>query len=318
MGAAVATGMFLGRKAGLQEDLVWEEVDKPGRVVDIDAYGVHYIEDGEGPAIMLVHGFGGHTYHYRRMIPALAREHRVIAVDLKGFGYSERDANAGLSHEDQATMLRGFANKLGIDRATWVGHSMGGAVVQRFAARYPEMVDAAVLIASASGSAEERRFRQRAAVPAFLLRPVLPILGRFAAARLLEASFYDPAYLTDEIRAAYLRPARLKGSMDGLMAMIRDAADDREIDASRIRMPVLLINGAHDRVVPLRFAQAIRERIPQARLTVVERAGHALIDERADESSRAVRDFLRESLGAAPAAAPRLSGLVVGAVDGPR
>ena len=76
------------RRSGLREDLEWAEVSKPGKVIEIDGYGVHYVEAGEGPAIVLVHGFGGNTYNFRDQIPVLARSHRVVAVDLKGFGYS--------------------------------------------------------------------------------------------------------------------------------------------------------------------------------------------------------------------------------------
>ena len=108
-----------------------------------------------------------------------------------------------------------------------------------------------------------------------------------------------------------MRPARLKGSMDGLMSMIQQASQDREIEHQLITMPVLLLNGAHDPVVPLSTAQRLRERLPQARLVVIERAAHALIDERAEDCARAIEDFLRdvraESGSAAPAAvlAPR-------------
>jgi pimeloyl-ACP methyl ester carboxylesterase len=293
VGSVVAGALLVGRRAGLKEDLTWEEVDKPGRVVDIDAYGVHYVERGEGRPIVLIHGFGGHTYHYRRMIDVLAREHRVVAVDLKGFGYSERDANAGLSQTDQVRMLRTLLERLRVERAVFIGHSMGGAIVQRYVATYPEQAEAVALIASVVVSGE--RFRRLPVLPAPLMRPVLPLLSRIAASRLLAASFYDPAYLTDEIRSEYLRPARLKGSMDGLMAMMRDSRNDGPIDASRITAPALIIAAAQDRIVPLLAAQRIRETIPHARLVVIDRAGHGLIDERAPECSRAILDFLRET-----------------------
>jgi pimeloyl-ACP methyl ester carboxylesterase len=120
---------------------------------------------------------------------------------------------------------------------------------------------------------------------------------------LLAASFYDPANLTPEIAEEYLRPARLKGSMDGLMNMVRDASSDPEVDLSSIRMPVLLLFGAHDRIAPLGMAQQLRERIPHARLIVIERAAHLLMDERPDECNRAIEAFLREQVPASSAAA---------------
>jgi pimeloyl-ACP methyl ester carboxylesterase len=272
--------------------------------MDIDAYGVHYVDQGEGPALLLIHGFGGQTFQYRHQIPYFARTHRVIAVDLKGFGYSERDPNAGLSHTDQVAMLRELLDRLGVHRAAVVGHSMGGAVAQRFAVMHPDMVEALVLAATMPADQRFRGAGRGRGVPSFLLRPFLPRLASFAASRLLAAGFYDESNLTDEIREEYIRPARLKGSMDGLMHMMRDARDDSPVDLARIVVPVLLLYGAHDRVAPLSLAQEIRQRIPHARLTVIERAAHLLLEERPDECNRAIADFLRESVPATTAGAP--------------
>lgn len=291
IGSLFAGLVALLRRGGLHEDLAWEDIDKPGRIIDIDGYAVHYIDEGSGPAIVLIHGLGGHTYHYRRMMAPLARSHRVIAVDLKGYGYSERDANAGLSHSDQVAMVRELLQRLGVERAVFVGHSMGGLIVQRFAATHPEMVEAAVLAASATG--DEPRIRWL--MPKFLLRPILPYLARMIARAILKASFVDKSYLTDEIRAEYLRPARIRGSMDVFYALIRDVKRDPRIDHARITMPVLLVNAARDRIIPLKSAQRIRDRIPHARLVVIENAAHALIDERAPECTSAILDFLSDT-----------------------
>jgi pimeloyl-ACP methyl ester carboxylesterase len=299
--AAVGGALLLRRRVALKEDIPWDDAPRPGSLMDIDGYGVHYIDRGEGPAIVLVHGFGGQTYSYRKLTPAIARDHRVIAVDLKGYGYSQRDATTDLSHTGQVAMLRVLLDRLNIDRAVLVGHSMGGSVVQRFAATYPAITEAIVLAASVS--ADETRGRRRMPLPGAVLRPLLPILGGLAAKRLLQSSYYDPGLLTDEVRDEYLRPTRLEGSMDGLLAMMKQSANDEPIDYARITVPTLLLYGAQDRVVPLGAATNLRERIPQARLVVVERAGHLLLEERPDECLGAIRDFLRESRAMQPASA---------------
>jgi pimeloyl-ACP methyl ester carboxylesterase len=291
VGAALAGAVVLFRKAGLRETLDWESVAKPGRLIDVDGYRVHYVEAGAGPAIVLIHGFGGQTYSYRKLLPIFARDHRVIAVDLKGYGYSERDAYTDLSQSGQVAMLRSLLAKLGIERAVFVGHSMGGGVVQRFAATHPEMVEAAVLAASVTG---EERSRRRMP-PAFLARPLAPLLAKMMSSRIIRASFYDPSDLTPEVHDEYMRPVRIKGSMDEFVAIMRAGASDPAVDASKITMPVLLLNGADDRVVPLSAAQRIRERIPQARLVVIDRAAHMLLEEQPEECARAIVDFLRDA-----------------------
>jgi pimeloyl-ACP methyl ester carboxylesterase len=181
---------------------------------------------------------------------------------------------------------------------------MGGFVVQRFATTHPEQCEAIVLAASVSGDEFGGRRGQRVRAPRFLLRPLLPVLGGFTARRLLKYSYHDPSLLTEEVRDEYIRPTRLKGSMDGLMAMMQQATLDPPIDYSRITMPALLLYGAQDRVVPLKAATRLRERIPHARLVVIEHAGHMLLEEKGSECERAIRDFLRESsVGQSPAAA---------------
>lgn len=284
--------LLLGRRGRLREDLDWETVEKPGRLAEIDGYRVHFVEAGAGPPIVLIHGFGGHAYHYRRMAQILARNHRVIAVDLKGFGYSERDARTGLSHTDQIMMLKKLLARLGVARAVFVGHSAGGLVVMRYAATYPDAVEAAVLVASVTGDEAYNRMRP---APRFIARPLMPVLGKLVASQLVRAAFHDPAYGTAGLRDEYLRPGRIRGSMDGLYAMMRARRSDRPIDFSKIGMPVLLINGVQDRVVPLKSAQKIRTHIPQARLVAIDHAKHGLIDERAPECARAILDFLAEA-----------------------
>jgi len=303
LGAAGVAGAIVLRRAGLREDLDWDLVARPGSLIDIDGYRVHFVEQGTGPAMVLVHGFAGQTASYAQLMPLLAQDYRVIAVDLKGFGYSERDAAAGLSQSDQVAMLRALLGKLGVARATFVGHSMGGAVVQRLAATCPEMVQALVLIASV---ASDERF-PHGPLAALILRPFLPVLANVVATRLLDGLFYDRSVLTQEMREEYVRPAHIKGSMAGLLAMMRDSRDDPPIDAAAITKPVLLLYAAHDRVVPLSVAQRVRERIPQARLVVIDRAAHMLLAERPRECADAILSFLSEA-ARAPAGSPAASG----------
>lgn len=298
--AAVGGAFMLARRLAVVEDLSWESVEKPGQLATVDGYRVHYEESGSGPAFVMIHGFGGSTYQYRHLMRAFADSHHCIALDLKGFGYSERAATA-MSHTDQATMLAGFLEAKGITRATFIGHSMGGGVVQRFAAMYPDRARAIILAASVTG--DERRGSRRIGGASSLMRPLLPLLAGLAGDRLFSASFHDRTRATPDLKEKYMRPARLRGSMDGLMRMMQDAANDGPIDYAKITMPTLILNASEDRVVPLGSAQKLQQRIPHATISVVERAGHLLFDERPDECIAAIRRFL-EKPSEAPSAAP--------------
>ena len=325
--AATATaGAFTAaRRSGLGEDLDWEAVEKAGRIVRVDGYGVHCVLEGQGPAVVLVHGFGGNIFSYRQVIPLLARDHRVIAVDLKGCGYSERDAHTGLSHGDQVAMLKGLLDKLGVERAALVGHSLGGAVAQRFAATHPQMVDALVLVASSTGEEQWGEYLARFAPPVFLLRPLVSALVglttaasyalqysvaaqdlvgkvshmRFVSRRLLRLWAYDAATLTDDVCDGYLRPMRIRGTLTSILRSVRETERDDAIERSRITMPVLLLYAADDRAVPLSAAHRLHELLPQAHLVVFDKAAHLLLEERPEECGRAIEDFLGDPVAAA-------------------
>jgi pimeloyl-ACP methyl ester carboxylesterase len=296
LGLGAAAGIIALRRGGLHEDLEWRDVPKPGEIVDVDGYGVHVIEQGQGPALVLVHGFGGSTYSYRHQIPAFAGSHRVIAIDLKGFGYSERQADTPLSGSAQAAMVKRLLERLGVERATFVGHSMGGGVVQRFATTYPDAVEAVVLAGSVY-----RMDRMRMLLPAPVVRAFAPMIASFVASRMLSLAYYDKTRLDETVREEYLRPMRIKGTSTGILSMMRQRAGDAAPDVSSIRAPVLLLWGAHDRLVPLKTAQEIRRDLPSARLVVIEGAGHMLFEERPDDCNRAIEDFLRDA-AARPAA----------------
>jgi pimeloyl-ACP methyl ester carboxylesterase len=288
---AAAAGFFALRRSGLHEDLEWREATKPGEIVDVDGYGVHVIDQGRGPAIVLVHGFGGSTYSYRYQIPAFSRAHRVIAVDLKGFGYSERQQGARLTATAQAAMLKRLLERLGIERATFVGHSMGGGVLQRLAVDYPDAVDALVLAGSVY-----RTERMRGVLPSPVARALAPVIASLVASRLLSLAYYDTSKLDETVRAEYMRPMRIRGTSDGILSMMKQGRDEERPEIRTIKAPVLLLWGAHDRVVPLKTAQEIRRDLPSARLVVIEGAGHMLFEERPDDCNRAIEDFLREAV----------------------
>jgi pimeloyl-ACP methyl ester carboxylesterase len=290
---ALAAGFALLRRTELREDVDWSEVEVPGRLIDINGYRVHVLDEGSGPSIVLIHGFGGHTYSFRYLIPRLARDHRVVAVDLKGYGYSERDAGAGLSRTDQVIMLRDLFKHLEITRAVVVGHSMGGMIAQRFAAEFPGLVQALVLVATARGNGRGGPPAFVVQLPPRLLRPMLPVVSGMAARRILELSFYDRRALTPEVEAEYLRPARIRGSMDGLLASIRDRTRDEPIDLTAVRQPVLVLVGEADRIIPRTASEELQQAFPQARIAVIERAGHLLLEERPDACFEAISEFLR-------------------------
>jgi pimeloyl-ACP methyl ester carboxylesterase len=283
IGAALA---MIGRIFLRREKVDWRDAEIAGQVAEIDGVGIHYLDRGKGGAVILVHGFGGHTFSFRGIIPALSADYRVVAVDLIGFGYSERPENADYSLTAQAQRVLALMDYLKIDRAAAIGHSMGGEVVMRMAAVAPDRIARLVLAGSVSGD----RLPSLPVTP--LIKPFLPATVRLTGSLMLSRTVYDPDFITPEVREGYLAPKRVKGSMNALYQILRDGRKDRRIDYSKINQPTLVLWAAGERIVPKIALNRIREHLPQAEVVTIQDAGHLLLEEQPEACLTAIREFL--------------------------
>jgi pimeloyl-ACP methyl ester carboxylesterase len=297
--AAVAAGAFAAlyvyarRRVRAFEDLDQETADAPGAFLQVNGTRVHYVEAGRGDPVVLVHGLGGSTFSFRYTVPELAQRHRVVAIDLRGFGYTERPEDADYSLSGQATLVQQAMGRLGIVRAAVVGHSMGGSVAMRLALQYPERVSRLVLVDAATD--HEMR---RGARTGRLLRPLQPILAlatrnqafrRFA----LRSVVHDPAFVTPEVIDGYFRPLRMNGTMRAFASLGAQRRRDAPLDPERIRQRTLVLWGEHDRLIPLARGEELARRIPNAQLEVIPGAAHLPLEEQPELSNKALEEFLR-------------------------
>lgn len=261
---------------------------------------LHVEERGDGPPLLLVHAFGGNSYTWRHWVPDLARRHRVILVDLKGFGSAPGPDDDAYAPGDHAELLFGLVRGRDLRDLTVVGHSLGGGIALLLALRLldaePHRLRALVLVATAA-------YRQ--AIPPWIRLARLPLLGpillRLAPPRpviraVLRSIVHDPATVTPTQVEAYAEPLE---SAAGRRALLRTARQivppDLEGTVSRyveIGVPTLLLHGRQDPVVPLEVAERLAETLPRARLHVLEACGHDPPEERPEESLDVVREFL--------------------------
>jgi pimeloyl-ACP methyl ester carboxylesterase len=304
-GAAAAVGglaLVTNRSIARFESLDLERYPLPGNRFWVHGVAVHYVERGAGFPVVLVPGWAASTFSYRLLIEPLAERFRVVALDLPGFGFSERSPAHSYSVTSMATTLREFLRRLGIQRAVLIGHSLGGVVVQRLAVESPELVERLVLIGAAS-AAEPRR--EPRLVPSrtlaffaqglFAARPSLMGWG-------LRRIVADPAFATPAEAEGYLTPLRVPGTAAVLRRMIGDFGRDQAVDLSRISAPTLIIQGEADHLVPMRTATALNRQISGSRLEIVRDAGHLVPEEQPQEAARLISDFLAELPAAAQAA----------------
>ncbi|MGZ3587008.1 MAG: alpha/beta fold hydrolase [Candidatus Limnocylindrales bacterium] len=221
---------------------------------------------GEGPPLLLLHGLAGSARWWERNIPALSRSFQVSALDLPGFGGSHADARLVL--DDIAAQLVALLDDLGIERASVVGHSLGGLVAGGLAADYPERVDRLVLVDAGFLSLDPSRLH-RITGPLRTLRWTAPSLMR--------------VIVTDTLRSG---PVRMAGAtMELLQADWRGRLP-------RIQAPTLVVWGEHDTICPRAIGEAIVAAVPAARLHIIKGAAHNPMWERSEDFDRVVLQFL--------------------------
>jgi pimeloyl-ACP methyl ester carboxylesterase len=293
VGAAAALWAYARWLVACCETLDLADARKPGKMIRLEDVGIHYVDEGQGPPLVLIHGLGGRIYNFRYNIPVLSQHLRVVALDLKGFGYSERPAAGDYSLTAQARLVGELMERLGISRAAVLGHSMGGAIALRLATTCPDKVDKLILVGSAPPNGMVPRF---AASPS--LRPLLRLGTALVLHQprlreeVLRQGFYDPAFLSPEMLEEFRLSARIRGSTNAIASLLSDAALDEPLDLARVSQPVLLLWGEGDRWTNLRLARRLADELPDARLRVIDRARHMVLEERAEEANEAILSFL--------------------------
>ena len=228
---------------------------------------VRYKVAGEGEPLVLVHGLSGSTRWWARNIPTLAKHYRVYLMNLPGFGTIRRPRQRFVLAEATSWLLA-WMEAVGIEGAHLVGHSMGGYLSVRIAARRPEMVRNLVLV-------------DPAGVPSG--KSMLGHLGPL----LLAARYGTPAFLPLLARdALYAGPLTLLRTTRDLLA------EDVRGDLRRVETPTLLVWGENDPLIPSSVGDLMRAEVPDSRLLVIERAGHNPMFDRPEDFNRALLAFL--------------------------
>ena len=273
-----------------------------GRFLTVDGTRTFVVEAGpkEGRAVVLIHGFGGSTFSFRKNVaPLAAAGFHVATFDLRGFGLSDKKWEADYSHPAQADFVVEVMKELGIARASFVGHSLGGNVVAHVAERHPEVVEKAVFVApvffaeKAPGDGRWLlRFPPARRWARILIRRKLAPPG---SGRTLRTGFADPSLVTKDVIEGYAAPRRMKDWDLALLGMARDtSASVLTRPLGGIRFPVLIVWGDKDAWVPLaRGEPRIKKELPGAEWFIVPDAGHLVLEERPEAVDARLVEFFR-------------------------
>jgi pimeloyl-ACP methyl ester carboxylesterase len=281
---------------------------KPKRL-RLHGHTVSYRAAGDGPLILLVHGITSSCQTWDRVIPGLARRHAVLAPDLAGHGASDKP-RGDYSLGAHASGLRDLMVALGHERATLVGHSLGGGIAMQFAYQFPELCERLVLVDSGGLGREVSPLLRAATLPGSEL--VLPLL---AASRLLDAGALLGSALgrvglrfgtdLEEIARGHgtLSDAGSRAAFLHTLRSVVDPGGQRVNATNRLYlaagMPLQLIWGERDSIIPVAHARAAHKRLPGSRLAVFSRSGHFPQLDEPERFLEALIDFMDETEPAA-------------------
>jgi pimeloyl-ACP methyl ester carboxylesterase len=256
----------------------------PHRLIDVDGVSTYVVDAGEGPPVLLVHGYGDTADGWRRVVPGLLRDHRVIALDVPPFGRSDEVRRPALMDFYKGFFPQLFA-ELGLDSATVIGHSLGGAISLHLTLERPDLVDRLGLVAPAGLGKKPPWwwyaltgygpiYKTALSVPAPFRETVIrQSLKRFLDVRL----FHDPRHLQDDI-AHLVELHSSPRDFDRLLAAgrccIQSYTGTLLEDSARIQVPKLMIWGRHDGLVPSDHARAFERLHDDAHVHVLEDCGH--------------------------------------------
>jgi len=267
-----------------------------GRSITAGGYQTNVHEHGEGFPLMLIHGSGpGVTAwaNWRLVMPELARQRRVIAPDMLGFGYSERPANPDYQRDVWVEHAIGVLDALGIEQADLVGNSFGGGIALALAIRYPQRVRRLVLMGSVGVSfpITDGLDRVWGYEPSF--QTMRSLMDTFA---------YDRALVTDELAELRYQASIRPGFQESFAQMFPaprqrwvDGLASNEADIRAVQHETLVIHGREDQVIPLQASLQLAQLIPNAQLHVYGHCGHWTQIEHAGRFARLVEDFLNEA-----------------------
>ncbi len=245
------------------------------------------------PTIVLIHGFLSSTFSFRRLIPLLAKDYRVIALDLPPFGKSEKSNKFFYTYDNFANIVIELLDTLNIKDIILVGHSMGGQISLHVVKKRPDLIRKVVLLCSSSYLDRSKLFLIFSTYIPFFSLCLKKIMTKQGVKRNLLNVVYDHSMIDEEMMLGYEQPFYDNQIFHALARMIRHREEDLSSEVLQsLDIKSLLIWGREDKVVPLQIGERLHQDLKHSKLITFDKTGHLLPEEKPNHVHENILQFI--------------------------
>ncbi len=269
------------------------------RFINIDGVRIHFRDEGEGPAVLLLHANFANLIGWDPWVEALQDAYRVVRLDMTSHGLTGPDPTGDYTTKRTLEIVEKFADAMQLDRFSIGGTSMGGTVAIHYAHQHPERIETLILLSPGSLEGKERKSGRRGEVPkaAYVLKYIMP---RALPAFMLRSGFGDDSKLTDVLIDRWYDMWRREGNREAQLDRLSQyKPGDIEGIIRELRPPTLLMWGEANTTAKFEQAaqfEALLENTESLTFITYPGVGHMAVQEAGAESGRDVRAFLDEKI----------------------
>jgi pimeloyl-ACP methyl ester carboxylesterase len=262
--------------------------------LEIGGAKILYLDEGQGDVLLLVHGWAGNSWNWMSVFPSLAQHHRVIALDLPGHGKSGCPKDFSFTAPAYADFLIQVMDRLKVQKATLVGSSMGGAIVAWAAILHPDRVERLILVDAAGTSVQNPKMK--AAGGLMTAGNVIPLIHLFfpvneKSQAQVPVSEQKRVILAEQLYKSDRKKCAARALAKSMKSMSKDIVDSR---LGEVRAKTLVIWGSNDGLLPIAAGELYRDKIPGAKLVIIEGGDHTSMQWKPEEFLKVVDSFMAQ------------------------
>ncbi|MFC7392331.1 alpha/beta fold hydrolase [Scopulibacillus cellulosilyticus] len=263
----------------------------------INGVQIYYEKHGHAhqnhPVLIMVHGYLSSTFSFRSLIPYLKEQYNIYALDLPGFGQSEKSMTFVYSLDNYAKLVLAFIEAMNIKHAVLIGHSMGGQICLNAAKKDPEHILRVVCLSASGYMGKVKSSLRFASYIPFMSYYVKRYFEKKDVMKVFLDVVHDKELIDEPMKEGYLKPMRDFNFYRTLLRLARHREGDMySSELNQIKQPVLLLWGSEDKIVPVSIGERLKKDLPCSEMKVYQNTGHLLPEEKPAEVAKDIQRFI--------------------------